>query len=122
MKKEVLVGVIVVVVVVILTSLLFLGGDKISIDPEKQEYAEFNAKVACGIFEVTSLEDLSAMVKKIQDTMEDYGYTEEDVTNLRDKYQKDEEFVEILKEELNKECPERVDEFNLDEYFNSLSV
>ena len=124
MKKEILFVIIAVVVVVLssISLIVFLNQGGIGIDPEKKKYAEFNAEIACNIFEVESLSDLTDMVNHIQDTMDDYGYTEEEVYELRDKYEGDEEFADALVEALEDECPERIDEFDLDEYFDSLDL
>lgn len=121
MKKEIW-FIIIAVAIVLLGSLALLlnSGSEDRADPEKQKYAEFTANVACQMFEVTSLEELSLIVKNLEETTREYGYTETEIKELQQKYKEDREFAEITIDELEKECPDKVDQFDLDSYLNSL--
>lgn len=111
-----IVGVILVTVIIVLVA---RGGEdsstsskKIERLSEEEKYAMFEAEFVCEFASRASASeedsglDISGTIEIIGTLIEKYGYTEQQVAELRVKYENDASFEQLAAKEMRKICPE----------------
>ncbi|MBI2659362.1 hypothetical protein HYX05_04675 [Candidatus Woesearchaeota archaeon] len=73
---------------------------------EREKYATFEAEFSCKFLSGDSDEETAAAIKESASLLQKYSYTEENVNSLREKYQDDASFEQLVLKKVNEMCPE----------------
>jgi len=127
MKKKLVIGLVGIVVILIIILFVFSGEDQVSeqsgsgieIVSEKMRYAKLEAEFSCQILSAETQEDAIDAITSLGSLAVEYGFTIEDLENMRVKYENDGEFLEIVIDELEKKCPDKIEEFDLEQILDS---
>ena len=84
---------------------------KIASMGEREKYATFEAEFTCKLVSSENPEDIAAALKEFVPLAQKYGYTEETANYLKEKYEKDESFRDLVLEKVRKMCPETASKF-----------
>lgn len=122
-NKEIIFIVIALIIIVIssISVVIYFNQEEDIVLTEKELYAKLNAELACQLLEAEDLSDLTQTIEDFPELVEKYNFTLEEADELKDKYENNQNFKELVLEEVKELCPEAVDEFNLEEILMSVS-
>jgi hypothetical protein len=124
MEKKMMISIGVIIVLVVLGFIIFGGSDGDStnsqssstfgISAEEQKFAEFEAKLACTLLNIETIEDFTAATEETLSLMDEYGYDDDKYSTLNLKYENKEGFKELILSEVEKICPESLEQITIE--------
>lgn len=89
---------------------------KLVVVTEKELYARLEAEFLCQYLEAESAGDKLSLLSNFPELADEHGYTLREVEELREKYDKNEEFLSIALNETKNLCPLKIEAANITKF------
>jgi hypothetical protein len=103
-KMYVLVVLLVVVSVSFIAQIVFIVRNS-GAAGERQRYAKLESEFACQLLKTGSAADVWTSIQDFGPLAQKYGFEVQDINNLRTKYSNDQNFIQLVTQEMKAMCP-----------------